>query len=205
MPRPRRPFGPYATADGRLTAEGQSFVQNWLDRWPNPALTILRKEYPQLWSIAEYRLGSEAVNAACEAAAVYATQTFQRNADAAFFCYWRTAMRFEVKELLRVAKVLDRDGRVVSVGDPRRPESLTSASDTVIRREPVGVGVSVEDVEAALSKVRVSITRNILRRHLLGGECGAAIGRECGMSRQRVHQIVTAGKDQIRQELQGMK
>jgi len=199
---PRTPYGPLAPA-GRLTAEGQAFVEEWLERWPNPG-QILRNKYPGIWGFAASRFGNAEVNATCESAAATAALTYVPNADApwVFFSYWRSAMRHAVKELLYLSRLCDRVTRAIPLNDPRRPGCLALANSLPVCRRRI-VGVSIEDFEAALRCLPNARDRAIVRRHLVRGATLLAVAADYGLSKQRVQQIVAEGRAVLRQKLQG--
>lgn len=182
------PFGPMAP-DGRLTREGQAFVEEWLARWPRPG-RLLRTYYGSLWDFAVAHFGSESVNAVCESAAAMAARTFVARADkpTGFLSYWISAMRNEIKELLYASRLCNWDTRALPLRDPRRPGCLALANNVPESRRRV-VGVSIDDFESALRWVPNARDRAILRRCLLDGDSSATVGREFGLCGQRVRDI----------------
>ena len=200
---PRTPYGPLAPT-GRLTSEGQAFVAEWLDRWPNPG-RVLRNKYPGLWGFAASRFGVAAVNATCVSAAAVAALTYMPQVDApwVFFEYWRRGMRNAVKELLYFSRLCDRDTRAIPLNDPRRPGCLAMANSVPVCRRRI-VGVSIDDFEAALRWLPNARDRAIVRRHLVRGASLAAVAADYGLSKQRVQQIVAGGRAVLRQKLRGV-
>ena len=110
------PYGPFCTAAGQLTREGQRMLTEWLTRWPEPC-RALAKFYPALYAVASRRYDWEELDALCKAGGCKAMQRFDPSRGLLFQSYAIPWMRAEVGRALRSANKSERYGYYVNSGE----------------------------------------------------------------------------------------
>ena len=98
---PPRPFGPYATADGKVSPKGRAIILEWMAKYPRPCM-VLRWKFPALYHYAREvrRYTDDEISEVVLCAAVDAVLTWEPAPEKTFGGYVKyvafNAMRAEL-------------------------------------------------------------------------------------------------------------
>lgn len=202
-------YGPFCTAEGQLTREGQRMLTEWLAQWPEPC-RALAKVYPALYAVASRRYDWEELDALCKAGVCKAMRLFDPSRGVLFQSYAIPWMRAIVGRALRSENISERYGHYVNSG-----ASTNGDGDDF---DPLGMIATYDDntdgqAEYLRDRVVAVLKRNIpsfkyrqmfMMKYGLGGLDAmtlAEVAEVMGVSKQRVQQLLQKVRTEILPDL----
>jgi len=199
-------YGPYATADGKVSAEGSQILLGFLAKYPHPG-KIIRWRWPALYHYAAERYDEEGIDTACTEGAVDAVLRYRPGV-----AQFGTCAAFRMRQtLLRELGLTghDRDGkRPKLVALKAGPVSRDSGDVDRIDRDDQSrlfrsrILASVKAHVGCAKKRKIVALRHGLRdgQHRELQEVGGIVG----LSKARVQQVNAEVLSKIRPDLKSL-
>jgi hypothetical protein len=210
----KAPFGPYATADGRLTDEGQRVLEEWLEEYRFRPANLLHKVHRGHYCAGLATFGEDELNSACLLAITKAMLSYDPEKCAKFSTYASNALRYGVELAFRGLDAAEKYGhRLVdghrdigsdgTIFDMIPDPDAADPADGESAAWPLSLGAEVQ----AILKRRVPSWKHreiFSLRFGLHGESPltlAEVGELFGISKERVRQLTGRVVEQITPDL----